>query len=107
MRNLKKLAALVTAAVLSLSISIPAFAAVEDTGFADVDASAWYAEEAVWCRDRTAAVTRAASFFRFRMMGSLLLPYYSRFWFPVDHTCCSLAAAGVFWAMTPTSLWGT
>ena len=51
MRNLKKLAALVTAAVLSLSISIPAFAAVEDTGFADVDASAWYAEEAVWCRD--------------------------------------------------------
>ena len=51
MRNLKKLAALVTAAVLSLSISIPVFAAVEDTGFADVDAGAWYAEEAVWCRD--------------------------------------------------------
>ena len=51
MRNLKKLAALVTAAVLSLSISIPAFAAVEDTGFADVDAGAWYAEAAVWCRD--------------------------------------------------------
>ena len=34
MRNLKKLAALVTAAVLSLSISIPAFAAVEGTGSA-------------------------------------------------------------------------
>lgn len=53
MRNLKKLAALVTAAVLSLSISIPAFAAVEDTGFADVDTGAWYAEEAVWCRDNS------------------------------------------------------
>ena len=33
--------------------------------------------------------------------------YFSIRWLPVDHTCCSLAAAGVFWAMTPTSLWGT
>jgi hypothetical protein len=26
-------------------------AAVEDTGFSDVAAGAWYAEAAVWCRD--------------------------------------------------------
>ena len=38
---------------------------------------------------------------------SLLLFYFLISWFPVDHTCCSLAAAGVFCAMTPTSLWGT
>ena len=50
---------------------------------------------------------KGGQFFQIPHDGSLLLPYFSRFWFPVDHTCCSLAAAGVFWAMTPTSLWGT
>ena len=41
MRNLKKLAALFLAAALILSLSVTVFAAVEDTGFSDVDAGAW------------------------------------------------------------------
>ena len=52
MRNLKKLAALLMAAALMLSLSVTAFAAVEGTGFSDVDADAWYAEAVVYCRER-------------------------------------------------------
>lgn len=51
MRNLKKLAAFLLAAVLTLSLSVTAFAAVEDTGFSDVDANAWYAEAVMYCRE--------------------------------------------------------
>lgn len=51
MRNLKRLAALLMAAALILSMSATAFAAVDDTGFSDVDANAWYAEAATYCRD--------------------------------------------------------
>ncbi|TCK89096.1 S-layer family protein [Natranaerovirga hydrolytica] len=39
------------ALVISVVINIPAFAAVEDTGFSDVAADAWYADAAVYCRD--------------------------------------------------------
>lgn len=53
MHNLKRFAALLTAAVLSFAMSAPAFAAETDTGFSDVDADAWYADAAVYCRDNS------------------------------------------------------
>lgn len=51
MKNHKRLLALVLAFVLALSLGIPASAAVEDTGFSDVDANAWYAEAVLYCRE--------------------------------------------------------
>lgn len=51
MRNHKKLFSLVLAFVLALSLGVPAFAAVGDTGFSDVDAGAWYAEAVMYCRE--------------------------------------------------------
>lgn len=51
MRIHKKFFSLMLAFVLAFSLSIPAFAAVEDTGFSDVDASAWYAEAVAYCRE--------------------------------------------------------
>ncbi|MBU5626120.1 S-layer homology domain-containing protein [Oscillibacter sp. MSJ-2] len=51
MRNLKRMLSVLLCAVLSLSLAVPAFAAVEDTGFSDVAANDWYAEAAVYCRD--------------------------------------------------------
>lgn len=49
MRNLKRFGALLLSLVLSLSLTVPAFAAVDDTGFSDVDADAWYAEAVMYC----------------------------------------------------------
>lgn len=51
MKNLKRFEALVLSLVLALSLAVPAFAAVGDTGFSDVDADAWYAEAVVYCRE--------------------------------------------------------
>ncbi len=51
MRNLKRVWTLFLSLALALSLSIPAYAAVEDTGFSDVAADAWYAEFVVYCRD--------------------------------------------------------
>lgn len=51
MKNHKRLLSLVLTFVTTLSLSIPAFAAVEDTGFSDVDANAWYAEAVIYCRE--------------------------------------------------------
>ena len=51
MPDLKRLAAILTAAALSLTMSAAALAAEPDTGFADVEAGAWYADAAVYCRD--------------------------------------------------------
>lgn len=51
MRNLKHLAALCMAAVLTLALAVTAFAAVDDTGYSDVDANAWYAEAVMYCRE--------------------------------------------------------
>ena len=51
MRNLKRIGALFIAAALTLALSVTAFAAVEDTGFSDVDAGSWYADAAVYCRE--------------------------------------------------------
>ena len=53
MKNHKRLLSLVLAFALALALGIPAFAAVEDTGFSDVDAGAWYAGAVayVWDND--------------------------------------------------------
>ncbi len=51
MKNHKRLLSLVLTFVMTLSLSIPAFAAVEETGFSDVDAGAWYAEAVIYCRE--------------------------------------------------------
>ena len=51
MRNLKRMAAFLTALILCLGLSVTAFAAEAGTGFSDVDTGAWYAEAAVYCRD--------------------------------------------------------
>lgn len=51
MRNLKRTAAVLTALILCLGLSVTAFAAEADTGFSDVDAGDWYAGAAVYCRD--------------------------------------------------------
>lgn len=53
MKNLKRSGALFLALVLALSLAVPAFAAVEDTGFTDVDTGAWYAEAVIYCREHT------------------------------------------------------
>ena len=49
MNNLKKFGAMILALVLAFSLAIPAFAALDDTGFSDVDADAEYAEAVAWC----------------------------------------------------------
>ena len=51
MRNLKRMAAWILAAVLTLSMSAAALAAEGDTGFSDVAADDWYADAAAYCRD--------------------------------------------------------
>lgn len=51
MKNLKRVFTLLMALVMALSLSVAAFAAVEDTGFSDVAAGAWYAEAVQYCRD--------------------------------------------------------
>ena len=51
MRNLKRMGAILMALALVLSLNLTAFAAVEDTGFADVDADDWYAEAVEYVRD--------------------------------------------------------
>ncbi len=51
MKNLERFFSLILALTLVWGLYIPAMAAVEDTGFSDVAAGAWYAEAAVWCRD--------------------------------------------------------
>ena len=51
MKNLKRFEALILSLVLALSLAVPTFAAVGDTGFSDVDTNAWYAEAVVYCRE--------------------------------------------------------
>lgn len=48
MRNLKRIGAMLMALVMAFSLRVTAFAAVEDTGFADVAADAWYADAVLW-----------------------------------------------------------
>ncbi len=51
MKHLKKCLTLALTALLVLRVCIPALATVEDTGFSDVAASAWYAEAVIYCRE--------------------------------------------------------
>lgn len=51
MRNLKRIGAVLTAMALIFSLNLTAFAAVEDTGFFDVSADAWYADAVAYVRD--------------------------------------------------------
>ena len=51
MRNLKRIRTVFLSLALVLSLCIPAYAAMEDTGFSDVAADAWYTEFVVYCRD--------------------------------------------------------
>ena len=51
MKTCKRFGALLLALVLTFSLSVTAFAAVEDTGFSDVDADDWFADSAVYVRD--------------------------------------------------------
>jgi len=51
MINLKRFCVSILALTLALSLAVPVFAAVEDTGFSDVDANAWYAEAVMYCRE--------------------------------------------------------
>ena len=51
MKICKRTGAMLLALILMLSFSINAFAAVEDTGFSDVDAGSWYADAVEYVRD--------------------------------------------------------
>ena len=51
MCNLKRIGAVLTAIALIFSLNLTAFAAVEDTGFSDVSANAWYADAVEYIRD--------------------------------------------------------
>ena len=51
MKNTKQISGLFMAFVMMLSLHIPVIAAVEDTGFSDVAADAWYADAAMYCRE--------------------------------------------------------
>lgn len=52
MKTCKRFGALLLALILTLSLSVTAYAAVEDTGFSDVAADAWYADAVTYVRDR-------------------------------------------------------
>ena len=51
MKRIKQFGALFLSLVLAFALAVPAFAAVEDTGFSDVAADAWYAEAVTYCRE--------------------------------------------------------
>lgn len=51
MKTCKRIGALLLALILTCSLSVTAFASLEDTGFSDVDADDWFAESAVYVRD--------------------------------------------------------
>ena len=51
MRYLKRYAALLLTLMMALSLTVTAFAAVDDTGFSDVDSDAWYAEAVMYCKE--------------------------------------------------------
>ncbi len=53
MKNLKRVRVLLLSLALALSLAVPSCAAVEDTGFSDVDAGAWYAEAVTYCREHS------------------------------------------------------
>ncbi len=51
MRYLKRSATLFLTLMMVFSLAVTASAAVDDTGFSDVDSNAWYAEAVVYCQE--------------------------------------------------------
>lgn len=51
MKNLKKMTSFLLAVILTLAMSVSAFAAVSDTGYSDVAADAWYADAVAYVRE--------------------------------------------------------
>ncbi len=51
MKVYQKILSLCAAVILLCGLFTPAIAAVEDTGFSDVAADAWYAGDIIWCRE--------------------------------------------------------
>lgn len=51
MRNLKRMGAVLMSLALLFSMTLTAMAALEDTGYADVDAGSWYADAVSYVRD--------------------------------------------------------
>ena len=51
MRNIKRTLSIFMALVMILSLHITALAAVEDTGYSDVEPDAWYTEAVMYCRE--------------------------------------------------------
>lgn len=51
--KLNKLLSTLLSTILCLTMSAPAFAAVSDTGFSDVDAGTWYAESIMYVRNNS------------------------------------------------------
>ena len=51
MRKFKRLSRVMLSQILAFSLTATACAAVEDTGYSDVDANAWYAEAVQYCRE--------------------------------------------------------
>ena len=49
---MKRLNTLLLTFAVAMSLAVPAFAAVGDTGYSDVDSDAGYAEAVVWCREQ-------------------------------------------------------
>ena len=50
-RKFKRLSRVMLSQILAFSLTATACAAVEDTGYSDVDANAWYAEAVQYCRE--------------------------------------------------------
>ena len=51
MKPFRRFGTFLLALSLALGLSVPALAAVDDTGFSDVDADTWYAEAVIYCRE--------------------------------------------------------
>ena len=51
MKQIKRLGSCLLALITAMTLCVPAMAAVEDTGFSDVAANAWYADAAGYVRD--------------------------------------------------------
>ena len=63
MRNLKSIGFLFLTFILSLGLCHTAFAAVEDTGFSDVDVHTWYAKTVEYCVEHNLMSGTSATIF--------------------------------------------
>ena len=97
MGNLKRMGAALLSLALISSLNLNALAAVEDTGYTDVDAGSWYAVPVYWARlnkiaDGTAAETFEPSAQLTREQLAVMLyrfMEYSNDAAPSSPPCCS------------------